>query len=143
MVWFSFFLFRGFLLVLFFFFLMIRRPPRSTLFPYTTLFRSRCWRHTRTGTDRSSATDGAWHPSGQASCADDRIVCHQPAQMALVRQDSAQSNDRPCCVPHAHAWQRRQQTHLLRSRQPPEGADKVWRRAPVQALATGVDAPSN
>src|SRR5256886_12921881 len=28
-------------LVLFFFFLMIRRPPRSTLFPYTTLFRSR------------------------------------------------------------------------------------------------------
>src|SRR3712207_9474786 len=25
-----------------FFFLMIRRPPRSTLFPYTTLFRSLC-----------------------------------------------------------------------------------------------------
>src|SRR5256885_3931695 len=37
--------------VLLFFFLMIRRPPRSTLFPYTTLFRSRgpratsCHRH--------------------------------------------------------------------------------------------------
>src|SRR2546426_8789589 len=30
----------------FFFFLMIRRPPRSTLFPYTTLFRSR---HQRLG----------------------------------------------------------------------------------------------
>src|SRR2546429_7368171 len=29
--------------ILFFFFLMIRRPPRSTLFPYTTLFRSPCW----------------------------------------------------------------------------------------------------
>src|SRR3712207_8382577 len=28
------------LMYLFFFFLMIRRPPRSTLFPYTTLFRS-------------------------------------------------------------------------------------------------------
>src|SRR3712207_9146464 len=28
------------LLLLFLFFLMIRRPPRSTLFPYTTLFRS-------------------------------------------------------------------------------------------------------
>src|SRR3712207_8115330 len=27
-------------MVQFFFFLMIRRPPRSTLFPYTTLFRS-------------------------------------------------------------------------------------------------------
>src|SRR2546430_7511402 len=29
-----------FFLISFFFFLMIRRPPRSTLFPYTTLFRS-------------------------------------------------------------------------------------------------------
>src|SRR2546430_11840915 len=28
-------------LLVHFFFLMIRRPPRSTLFPYTTLFRSR------------------------------------------------------------------------------------------------------
>src|SRR3982751_7003645 len=28
------------LCLIFFFFLMIRRPPRSTLFPYTTLFRS-------------------------------------------------------------------------------------------------------
>src|SRR2546422_3045216 len=28
------------LLITLFFFLMIRRPPRSTLFPYTTLFRS-------------------------------------------------------------------------------------------------------
>src|SRR5689334_24325687 len=26
-----------------FFFLMLRRPPRSTLFPYTTLFRSNDW----------------------------------------------------------------------------------------------------
>src|SRR3712207_8839739 len=34
------------LVLIFFFFLMIRRPPRSTLFPYTTLFRSadRCRR---------------------------------------------------------------------------------------------------
>src|SRR5690349_24402359 len=33
--------FKSFLFI-FFFFLMIRRPPRSTLFPYTTLFRSAC-----------------------------------------------------------------------------------------------------
>src|SRR2546426_7590895 len=32
---------------LLFFFLMIRRPPRSTLFPYTTLFRSRRFRSRR------------------------------------------------------------------------------------------------
>src|SRR5260221_6821540 len=30
---------------LLFFFLMIRRPPRSTLFPYTTLFRSRAFQN--------------------------------------------------------------------------------------------------
>src|ERR1041384_7342312 len=30
-----------FIVCLLFFFLMIRRPPRSTLFPYTTLFRSK------------------------------------------------------------------------------------------------------
>src|SRR5206468_12244732 len=39
------------LFILSFFFLMIRRPPRSTLFPYTTLFRSvmpaRCVHATR------------------------------------------------------------------------------------------------
>src|SRR5690348_17668597 len=35
---------------IFFFFLMIRRPPRSTLFPYTTLFRSRArWVRARSG----------------------------------------------------------------------------------------------
>src|SRR6266849_9726243 len=34
-------LFHTMFFCLFFFFLMIRRPPRSTLFPYTTLFRSR------------------------------------------------------------------------------------------------------
>src|SRR5436853_6437440 len=33
-------LLRHLLFFSFFFFLMIRRPPRSTLFPYTTLFRS-------------------------------------------------------------------------------------------------------
>src|SRR5688572_33105594 len=34
------FCFTFFFFFFFFFFLMIRRPPRSTLFPYTTLFRS-------------------------------------------------------------------------------------------------------
>src|SRR2546422_1616155 len=33
---------------------MIRRPPRSTLFPYTTLFRSLCHRHDARGHARSN-----------------------------------------------------------------------------------------
>src|SRR3989454_7940382 len=42
--------------VSFFFFLMIRRPPRSTLFPYTTLFRSGQAQHVRADGARPSAT---------------------------------------------------------------------------------------
>src|SRR2546427_7594549 len=35
---------------------MIRRPPRSTLFPYTTLFRSPCWSHLKgSGACRASS----------------------------------------------------------------------------------------
>src|SRR3712207_8939769 len=45
-----------------FFFLMIRRPPRSTLFPYTTLF-------------RSSSTLDSGRKSDQASPATSSSVC--------------------------------------------------------------------
>src|SRR3712207_9013800 len=48
---------------LFFFFLMIRRPPRSTLFPYTTLFRS--W--DTTGCSSARATRSTAPPSGSSS----------------------------------------------------------------------------
>src|SRR3712207_8213358 len=41
------------------FFLMIRRPPRSTLFPYTTLFRSGC----STPGGSVTTTAAGWQPS--------------------------------------------------------------------------------
>src|SRR3712207_8976868 len=45
-----------------FFFLMIRRPPRSTLFPYTTLFRSNAVAFgTREEADRATRRVGAMH----------------------------------------------------------------------------------
>src|SRR2546430_6486780 len=43
----------------FFFFLMIRRPPRSTLFPYTTLFRSPPLPHRREDVPRIDDQTGA------------------------------------------------------------------------------------
>src|ERR1051326_3997618 len=54
-----------------FFFLMIRRPPRSTLFPYTTLFRSvtrtggidSC--HRRAVTDEGDCCDGSGCGNGR------------------------------------------------------------------------------
>src|SRR5207344_3596308 len=62
-------------MISFLFFLMIRRPPRSTLFPYTTLFRSdrlntpvspatrrRTWRRRRAwGSDRKSTRLNSSH----------------------------------------------------------------------------------
>src|SRR5260370_38147736 len=52
-----------------FFFLMIRRPPRSTLFPYTTLFRSP---RVRGDSRRDATTPSALptlHPSGPCPAA--------------------------------------------------------------------------
>src|SRR5689334_25024913 len=50
-----------------FFFFMIRRPPRSTLFPYTTLFRSRSAR--ATGCVRCSSRCSTRSSCGPASSA--------------------------------------------------------------------------
>src|SRR3712207_9088196 len=49
-----------------FFFLMIRRPPRSTLFPYTTLFRSRREKAAAAQEPRGRGRRLPDHPAGQA-----------------------------------------------------------------------------
>src|SRR2546421_8906135 len=54
---------------------MIRRPPRSTLFPYTTLFRSKC-----SAGFRSSAA------SFSALC---RVSCRTPEPSALAAKANA------------------------------------------------------
>src|SRR3712207_8909774 len=54
----------------YFFFLMIRRPPRSTLFPYTTLFRSRSDRRDRpAGDDRQPGRQLLRQPGAPAGSA--------------------------------------------------------------------------
>src|SRR6266568_6096144 len=66
---------------LFLFFLMIRRPPRSTLFPYTTLFRSR-----RTGRP-------AWQPlSARRSRGPATRPCRRPADRKSTRLNSSHSS---------------------------------------------------
>src|SRR5256885_7174976 len=45
-------------LIFIFFFLMIRRPPRSTLFPYTTLFRSGLCGKVSAGSEEVTVTVG-------------------------------------------------------------------------------------
>src|SRR2546430_8668579 len=64
-------------LILFFFFLMIRRPPRSTLFPYTTLFRSSC-----AGDPGASISGG---PGGARAAAQPRPRLPPPARGCRAR----------------------------------------------------------
>src|SRR2546430_5852336 len=71
-------------LFFFFFFLMIRRPPRSTLFPYTTLFRS----------PAVGRADGAGGPQ-----------VAQPARQLAVAQRRA-VRDGAQGIPHAPLKQR-------------------------------------
>src|SRR2546429_6716515 len=55
-------------MVLYFFFLMIRRPPRSTLFPYTTLFRSsESWNRASAGRPRCLPLGALSVPTGLIS----------------------------------------------------------------------------
>src|SRR2546426_5859764 len=61
-------------MLVFFFFLMIRRPPRSTLFPYTTLFRS-------VG-DRRDRERGPEHPAAQEHRARRHVAAVAPAPEA-------------------------------------------------------------
>src|SRR5258707_6349504 len=45
---------------------MIRRPPRSTLFPYTTLFRSRCCQQEAPSTREEAGQGGCCREEGRA-----------------------------------------------------------------------------
>src|SRR2546430_16349939 len=67
---------------LFFFFLMIRRPPRSTLFPYTTLFRSRAGKH------REQGVVGLGQQSGAG---DERLGGEQRSDRKSTRLNSSHS----------------------------------------------------
>src|SRR2546430_12736726 len=78
--------------IFFFFFLMIRRPPRSTLFPYTTLFRSAPGRGVR-GAGRHVAVRGplAADPGDQpGSPAAARRVRHERGAVAGTDPGAAQ-----------------------------------------------------
>src|SRR5258706_13992330 len=74
-----------------FFFLMIRRPPRSTLFPYTTLFRSRSAGslRTRPSTRRASAISLRCAPRSKAEAP------RSPKNTSTFRTTGAQSARSP------------------------------------------------
>src|SRR2546426_3959965 len=68
---------------------MIRRPPRSTLFPYTTLFRSRGPTHT------ASAGTGvpAWIRTGESGLVTSSPLCSRPSPSRLGREHNGRSEE--------------------------------------------------
>src|SRR3712207_8618995 len=71
------------------FFLMIRRPPRSTLFPYTTLFRSAtsAGPRDRTGARRRaspSCATAAWTTSRSTACRSEEHTSELQSRQYLV-----------------------------------------------------------
>src|SRR5205823_13530788 len=68
------------------FFLMIRRPPRSTLFPYTTLFRSRspCSPPSRSNRARLAASSTSSRSSTRSGRSDSRSEEHTSELQSLA-----------------------------------------------------------
>src|SRR3712207_8188539 len=87
---------------LFYFFLMIRRPPRSTLFPYTTLFRSP---GERVGHGLAEH-DGSERLAGRRR--------ERDAEHRVARRDE---EPRPGLPDHGHAVRSEEHTSELQSRQ--------------------------
>src|SRR5260370_31466277 len=72
---------------------MIRRPPRSTLFPYTTLFRSRESYRVVSGhpikltLDESRESDGCAQPGHQSDCNQHEHLAHHQPEHVLLRSE--------------------------------------------------------
>src|SRR5256885_10563126 len=75
---------------------MIRRPPRSTLFPYTTLFRSRGEARERCVVGIAARAVEELHGATHARLAERRLVDRsRPAEEHVRRDPRADAADRP------------------------------------------------
>src|ERR1035441_10715209 len=84
----------AFVLLFVFFFLMIRRPPRSTLFPYTTLFRSHLlFNHDAKGWLKSVVT-GA--PRSEEHTSELQSLRHLVCRLLLEKKTTTQRYYRTC-----------------------------------------------
>src|SRR6266508_4223666 len=116
---------------IFFFFLMIRRPPRSTLFPYTTLFRSGPLVHPRTVHRRGGPVGRLpWHrPAGRVDdCLRGRRLAAVPGRAhlhGLHRSGSLRVLLRPVGPPWTH--------HQGRQRPPAHPTGRVGLGLPTPA----------
>src|SRR2546430_8258411 len=92
----------------FFFFLMIRRPPRSTLFPYTTLFRSPATFLVRPGGEVVGMAAGAreWdsEPRSEEHTSELQSQSNLVCRLLLEKKKKHNNHNRtsPQRLPHKH-----------------------------------------
>src|SRR5256885_12110088 len=84
---------------------MIRRPPRSTLFPYTTLFRSSRWGPLGT-VEPAEASPRRWERFAATNAAAQRgeryyLRCHQKVSGATVDRKSTRLNSSHLVISYA------------------------------------------
>src|ERR1035441_10914844 len=82
----------------YFFFLMIRRPPRSTLFPYTTLFRSEGKR--RPGPWRASRS-APQHSRSEEHTSELQSLRHLVCRLLLEKKKNTKHNENKRVSAHA------------------------------------------
>src|SRR5260370_19599475 len=92
-----------YLTVLDFFFLMIRRPPRSTLFPYTTLFRS--WLRPRSEQTRFAGSAGPLEPMSRVRSEEhtSELQSHLNLVCRLLLEKKKKKYPPPSGSTHRHA----------------------------------------
>src|SRR2546425_8977296 len=98
---------------------MIRRPPRSTLFPYTTLFRSRLAKITRATLDPQGGViekDAAGEPTGilkdnamrsEEHTSELQSLAYLVCRLLLEKKKKKEEQFKPLlseCEWHSHAW---------------------------------------
>src|ERR1039458_9916515 len=71
---------------------MIRRPPRSTLFPYTTLFRSRRTRNGR-GALRCRLQSASQHPRSEEHTSELQSLRHLVCRLLLEKNTDSEQTD--------------------------------------------------
>src|SRR3712207_7665999 len=86
-------------LCVFFFFLMIRRPPRSTLFPYTTLFRS--WLSEKGGCGAGPQPDLLPRTRSSRTARMMKIPTKVPCQLASTDRKSTRLNSSHANISYA------------------------------------------
>src|SRR2546426_6011690 len=74
---------------------MIRRPPRSTLFPYTTLFRSRRWHSAHAAEQLRERHHPAQHQLGMSD-AERGLEPHDPERRVVRSEEHTSELQSPC-----------------------------------------------